>query len=221
MGLTGAAGSGKSTLLMVMAGLRRPDAGRVWLDGRHDPYRHTEASLLGQIVHVSDRAPVFSGTLMENMTSFAPPLGSRNSAAAPLDRDRALDLADRLGLTGLAGRLPDGFNTEVGPGSIYALPHGLAQRIALVRALYCQPRILLFDAANTALDTGGDAMLRQLLVERPGRCTLVLVSQRPSLLALADRVFTLAEGRLQLADPGDPAPRAGQTAGPDAASVPA
>lgn len=216
VGITGPAGGGKSTLLRVMAGLRRPDAGQVRLDRIYDPYRHSEDSLLGQIAHVASRASVFSGTLMENMTGFAPRQGDRDSVALPVDRDLALHLADRIGLTGLAGRLPDGFNTEVGPGSLYALPQGLAQRIALVRALYRQPRILLFDAANTALDSGGDAMMRQLLLDRRGQCTMVIASQRPSLLAIADRVLVLDNGHLRRADPRPasppaigPGPRAG------------
>ena len=196
IGITGGAGSGKSMLLMVMAGLRCPDVGQVVLDGRHDPWRHSEDSLMCQLQYVSGRAPVFSGTLMENMTAFAPVPGTRGADGPPLDRQRALELAERLGLTGLAGRLPNGFNTEVGPGSIYALPQGVAQRIALVRALYADPRILLFDAANTALDSGGDALARALLQEQRGRRTLVIVSQRPSLLAIAQRVFTLTDGRL-------------------------
>ncbi len=197
VGITGAAGSGKTTLLMVMAGLCCPDLGRVLLDGRHDPWRHSEDSLLGQVVHVSARAPVFSGTLMENMTGFAPLPGTRGAMGPALDRARALDLAERLGLTALAGRLPNGFDTEVGPGSVYALPQGVAQRIALVRALYANPRVLLFDAANTALDTGGDTLARKLLEDQRGRRTVVIVSQRPSLLAIAGRVFTLSDGRLR------------------------
>lgn len=200
VGITGEAGSGKSTLLMVMAGLRCPDLGRVMLDGRYDPWRHDEASLAAQLQYVPARAPIYSGTLMENMTGFAPPMGMRDAGVPPLDRARALDLAERLGLTGLAGRLPNGFNTEVGPGSVHALPQGVAQRIALVRALYADPRILLFDAANTALDTGGDALARALLQAQRGRRTVVIVSQRPSLLAIAERVFTLSEGWLRRPD---------------------
>ncbi|MBK5927896.1 hypothetical protein CCR87_11260, partial [Rhodobaculum claviforme] len=209
LGITGAAGSGKSTLLMVMAGLRCPDLGRVRLDGRHDPWRHAEDSLLGQIVHVSARAPVFAGTLMENMTAFAPDPGARGVAGPRLDRARALDLAERVGLTGLAGRLPNGFNTEVGPGSVHALPHGVAQRIALVRALYGAPRIVLFDAANAALDSGADAMVRALLRDQGGHRTVVIVSQRPSLLAIAGRVLTVSAGRLHATDMS----RAGGVAG--------
>jgi len=215
VGITGGAGSGKSTLLMVMAGLRCPDVGRVILDGRHDVWRHDEDSLAAQVQYVPARAPVFAGTLMENMTGFAPPAGTRGAEGPTLDRQRAFELAERLGLVGLAGRLPNGFNTEVGPGSVHALPQGVAQRIALVRALYADPRILLFDAANSALDSGGDALARALLQDQRGRRTVVIVSQRPSLLAIAQRVLTLADGRLQRTDLHEvPAgPRPGQ-AGP-------
>ncbi|MGY6411354.1 MAG: peptidase domain-containing ABC transporter [Alkalilacustris sp.] len=193
IGITGAAGCGKTTLLSVMAGLRCPDGGRVRIDG-FDLWHHAEASREGQVVLVSSRAPVFAGTLMENMTGFAIGPGR---AGHPGDRTRALDLAERLGLAEFAGRLPAGYDTMVGPGSAFALPPGIAQRLALVRALQGQPKVLLFDAANTALDSTADALVRAVLVAHQGMCTQVIVSQRPSLLAIAQRVFLLAGGRLQ------------------------
>ena len=68
--------------------------------------------------------------------------------------------------------------------------------IAVARALVDRPKILLFDAANTALDGTGDAMVRDLMIELKGHVTLIMVSLRPSLLRVADRTFELKGGRL-------------------------
>ncbi len=188
IGITGAAGSGKTALLMAIAGQLRPETGRVLLDGKHDPAAICSDDLLQQVVYVPSRAPIYAGTLLENITMFA-----EASAMSPArNRDRAHDLAERLGLAPLAGCLPNGFNTLIGPGTAYSLPDGLAQRVALARAFHAAPRILLFDAANTALDAEGDAMVRRLLDEERGTCTMLIVSQRPSLLRLADEVYALS-----------------------------
>ncbi len=198
IGITGAVGSGKTTLLMLLAGQRRPDSGRVLLDGRFDPRDCVEDSVLRQVVYVPDHAPIFAGTLLENITMFAAAPGASLPAHA---RDRAYDLSERLGLLPLASRLPMGFNTKIGPGSAIPLPQGIAQRIALARAFFPAPRILLLDVANAALDPEADELLRRLLEEERGTCTMVVVSQRPSLLRLADKIYTLADGNLRSPSP--------------------
>jgi ATP-binding cassette subfamily C protein LapB len=70
------------------------------------------------------------------------------------------------------------------------------QGIAVIRALVGNPPIILFDEANVALDGDSDEKLRQLLVTYKGRRTMVLVSYRPSILKLADRVLKIEGGRL-------------------------
>ena len=73
------------------------------------------------------------------------------------------------------------------------LPGGFRQRIALVRALTLvdDPRLILFDEANTFLDQKSDAQLLDLLQERRGNCAMAIVSHRPSYLALADRSYQI------------------------------
>ncbi len=229
VGITGEAGSGKTTLLMVMAGLVRPDTGTVRLDGAKDPWAFTEESVLSRIAYIPSRGTIFAGSLLDNITMFAEqdispadgmaaedtpdyPGGSdADSGTSSVrdrierDRERAYAIAARLGLTALAGRLPNGFNTVIGPGSPYILPHGLVQRIAIARALFADPPVILFDAANTALDTNGDALVRGVLEEQKGAKTLIVVSQRPSLLRIVDRAFTLSDGRLVENEPQKPA----------------
>jgi len=89
-----------------------------------------------------------------------------------------------------------GFETPVGDGAYDSLPRGIKQRIAITRALVDNPRYVLFDEANTAVDGSGDNFLRVWLERAKGRRTLVLVTHRPSLLKMADRVFDLDDGVL-------------------------
>jgi ATP-binding cassette, subfamily C, bacterial LapB len=198
VGIMGEAGSGKTTLLMAIAGIIQPNTGRVRIDGNKNPWIFSEASLLRRIFYIPSRGTIFAGSLLDNITMFSElnNTADRDSVGGEVERERAYQVADRLGLTALAGRLPNGFNTVIGPGSPYILPHGLVQRIAIARALFADPPVVLFDAANTALDSSGDALVRGVLEEQKGRKTLIIVSQRPSLIRIADRTFTLADGRL-------------------------
>ena len=94
-----------------------------------------------------------------------------------------------------------GFDTPVGDGAYDSLPRGIKQRIAIARALVSNPRIVLFDEANTAVDTIGDNFLRVWLERAKGKRTLVLVTSRPSLAKLGDRVFELDRGVLKQKPP--------------------
>jgi ATP-binding cassette subfamily C protein LapB len=92
--------------------------------------------------------------------------------------------------------MPQGYETRVGDGAGDKLPKGIKQRIAIARALVDKPRVLLFDEANAAMDSAGDSTLRNLLERLKGRVTLVLVTPRPSMLNLADRIFDITDAQL-------------------------
>ncbi|MCA3265781.1 MAG: ATP-binding cassette domain-containing protein [Azospirillum sp.] len=182
--IVGANGGGRSTVLSLIAGALRPQAGRVVYDGRalgpKDP-RPGPA----EIAVLPRNGVVFHGTLIDNLTGF------RKGPVV----DRALDVAMRLGLDGFVAGLPDGYETEIRGGQTELLPGGVRQRVALVRALADDPRIVLFDEANNALDHDSNERLLALLREMKGRVTLILVSYQPSVLRLADRVFDLEGGK--------------------------
>jgi ATP-binding cassette subfamily C protein LapB len=103
-----------------------------------------------------------------------------------------------LGLDHVAGTLPGGWHTPVGVAAT-PLPRGAAQRIGVVRALVEEPRVLLLDDIMTQLDADSDARLARLLAELRGKVTVFIVTHRPSTLSIADRVFIIRDGRLELA----------------------
>ena len=105
--------------------------------------------------------------------------------------------------------MPQGFDTPIGVGAEDKLPRGTRQRIAIARALVDKPRILLFDEANSFIDGAGDAALLNLLALLKSRVTLIMVTQRPSMLRLADRILeirddTLFEHQMQPEKPPKP-----------------
>lgn len=180
----GGNGGGKTTLLAMMQGALRPTEGRVMIDGesmgQFDP-----PSVRDQIAYLPQSGELFQGTILQNITMFRPKFD-----------DVAVETAGLLGLDEVVATMAMGFDSPVGDGAYDSLPRGIKQRIAIARALISNPRIVLFDEANTAMDSAGDNFLRVWLERAKGKRTLVLVTHRPSLVKLADNVYDLEHGRL-------------------------
>ncbi len=185
IGITGRNDSGKSVLLYIMSGLYQPTAGRVFLDSK--PLQaYSKADLRATIALLPQSEVIFSGTVMDNLTLFRPHL-------AP----RALEAARIVEIKGRIDRMPAGFDTMLGDGPQDTLPRGLAQRLALARAMVMLPKILLFDEANSAVDFFGDGVIKSVLSSLRGKCTLIAVSHRPSFLEMAHRNFFMEDGTME------------------------
>lgn len=179
IGISGANTSGKTTLLYLMMGMLQPTQGRVLVDG-YDLAEHESNSIHRHIAYLPQEGVLFNGTILENISMF------RESKV-----QEAYDLSKLIGLDAVVAHMPQGYETMVGDGAGDKLPRGIKQRIAIARALVEKPRVLLFDEANTSMDGTGDATLRNLLERLKGRVTLVLVTPRPSLLNLSDRIYDI------------------------------
>lgn len=198
--IAGGNGSGKTTLLALMQGALRPTAGRVLVDGV-DITSYEPQSVRDQIAYLPQSGVLFQGTILQNITMFRPEFD-----------DIAVETAGLLGLDEVVATMAYGFDTPVGDGAYDSLPRGIKQRIAIARALVHNPRIVLFDEANTAVDSAGDNFLRVWLERAKGKRSLVLVTHRPSLVKLADRVFDLEGGHLAPKPPRDDRPPMALTA---------
>ncbi len=184
--IVGASGSGKSTLLHLLGGLDRPDAGQVWLDGQ-DLSRLTPAEL----VRVRNRSLGFVFQFHHLLRDFT----ARENVMMPLliggvsdrtARQRADRLLDEMGVAERAeSRTP-------------VLSGGEQQRVALARALVSEPAVLLADEPTGNLDPPTAAGLHELLARlaRERGTATVAVTHNRDLAARADRVLTLADGRL-------------------------
>jgi ATP-binding cassette subfamily C protein LapB len=179
IGIVGPSASGRTTLLSLMMGQFTPTSGTVRIDGFNIRECET-ANIHHQVAYLPQEAVMFSGTLLENLTMF------RDDRA-----EDALGIARLLGLDNVAASLTQGYDTVIGVGAEDKLPRGTRQRIAIARAMVDKPRILLFDEANSFIDGSGDATLLDLLAKLKGRVTVIMVTQRPSMLRLADRILEI------------------------------
>ncbi len=184
VGIRGGDGSGKSSLVQLITGLVTPDSGQILFDDI--PISEINLrTLRNQIGVVSERASRFNGTIMENLTLFQ-------------GEDVAVDEAELLrglGIEEAVAKLALGYTTQVHGGTTDA-SESLLQRVGIARALLNRPKILILDEANNGLDHEGDRYFAKMLASLRGQLTIVLITQRPSLLRLADRQLVLHDGRI-------------------------
>jgi len=184
--LLGQSGSGKSTLLHLVGGLDLPSAGRIVFDGLDlaglgEPTRSLwRRSHVGFIYQFFNLLPTL--TVLENVLL---PL-ELNGIATRAGRGAALELLDEVGLAGRAGSWPD------------RLSGGEQQRVALVRALIHQPRLVLADEPTGNLDAANGEKVLALLdrLVRARGYTLVLATHSAEVAGRADRAIRLADGVL-------------------------
>ncbi len=185
LALQGPGGSGKTRLLLAIAGLLPPDQGRILVDGV-DRDALDPALLRRQIALLPQRPALLPGRVIDNLTGFD-----------PSKEGEAMRLAEELGLDVHFNRLPAGYATVVGRGDAQDLPPSIVERVAAVRALLGRPRLILCDDPGAAQDRAGDARLRGLIARLRADAAVVLVTDRPEWLALADRRCRVAQGRLE------------------------
>ena len=186
LGIIGPTASGKSSLARMLVGVWAPLRGTVRLDGATLDQWSPEA--LGR--HV--------GYLPQDVELF--PATSRRISRRfedPPNPEAVLAAAKAAGVHDLIVNLPDGYETKVGDhGS--ALSAGQAQRIALARALYRDPFLVVLDEPNSNLDVEGDeALTRAILGLRARGAIVVVVAHRPSAIAGVDYILVMAKGRQQ------------------------
>ena len=181
-GVKGKGGSGRTTLLKLIQGDIEPISGRVTIGGVSTTEPNFQA-IRPCIAYVGAAPVMFSGTIMENLTVFSPE-----------KRDFARKMSQLLGLETTINLLPDGYETELGRGIGDDLPMSIAQQVNIVRALTNRPRVLALDEANMVLDAVAEPALIRALETLRGRLTVIVVTHRPSLLALCDRLILVEDG---------------------------
>jgi PrtD family type I secretion system ABC transporter len=198
LGVLGPSGAGKSTFARIAAGALRPDVGEVRIDNAE--YSAWDPEILAQhIGYLPQDYSLLPGTIAENISRFAADTGA---SAEEID-EQVIHAAQMAGVHDMIQKLPDGYNAKVGQSG-FALSGGQTQRIALARALYGNPKVLVLDEPSSALDGDGEqALVRALEAARLRSVAVLLVAHRPHLLSIANRLVVLNEGAISAQGPKD------------------
>jgi ATP-binding cassette subfamily C protein len=184
LGIVGPSGSGKSCLARMLVGVWQPARGKVCIDGAtYDQW--APESLGSHIGYLPQDVELLSGTIAENIARFVPNPNSEAVIAA----------AKAAGVHELILSMSEGYDTFIGEQGTM-LSAGQAQRIALARALYGNPFLLVLDEPNSNLDAEGDeALTRAILAVRARKGIVVVVAHRPSAIAALDHILAMHQGR--------------------------
>jgi PrtD family type I secretion system ABC transporter len=190
VGVIGPSGSGKSSLARSLVGVWPLVRGKIRLDGA--ALEHWPASTLGRhIGYLPQDVELFAGTIGHNIARF-------DAGAEPA---ATIAAARAAGVHELILRLPEGYQTEIGEGGA-ALSAGQRQRIALARALYGEPFLVVLDEPNSNLDAAGEQALMQAILQIKQRGGIVvMVAHRPNALAAVDFLLVLGNGQQQAFGP--------------------
>ncbi|MDE8653186.1 ABC transporter ATP-binding protein [Novosphingobium sp. H3SJ31-1] len=184
IGIVGPSGGGKSTLSALLLRLRLPTAGQVLVGDV--PLEAVSAQSWSRLsAFVPQDSKLVFGTVRANIRFFRPGFSDDDVEAAA----RAAHIHDEI------MRLPQGYDTQLGPGS-RDLSGGQRQRLSIARALLGKPELIVMDEPTSALDSRSEKLVTQTLQELRGRTTIVLIAHRPTTLEVCDRIFEMDAGVL-------------------------
>jgi ATP-binding cassette subfamily C protein len=184
--LVGFSGAGKTTIVDLVIGLLRPQAGQVWIDDQ--PLEELDRrAWRGLIGYVPQENLLLHDTVMRNVTLGDP-------AVTEADAEHALRQADAWDFV---SAMSGGLHGAVGERGV-RLSGGQRQRIMIARALVRRPRLLVLDEATSALDPESARALAETLKGLRGVMTMLAISHQPDLVAAADRVYRMEQGKAVL-----------------------
>jgi ATP-binding cassette, subfamily C, bacterial len=189
LGVIGPSGAGKSTLARLLVGLWQPTAGGIYLDGQ-STFAHERGSFGAAVGYLPQEPMLLDGKVRENIARFR-----------DADMGEVVAAARIAGVHELIGRMPQGYETQLADAGA-RLSGGQRQRLALARAVFGDPKLIVLDEPNSNLDAEGEAALIEAIeIARARGAAIVVVAQRMSILNRADQLLFLKEGGVaQLGD---------------------
>lgn len=165
--LIGESGAGKSTICDLILGYLAPTSGRILVSGI-DP-REANASDIAKVVYLPQKAELIRGTIYENVTL-------KNSRSV-LDIENCKRALQNASIFDFVSELSDGIETQIGEGGL-KLSGGQAQRIAIARAIYCDPHILVLDEPMSSIDEKTSEELELYLNHLKSLATILVVTHK-------------------------------------------
>lgn len=186
LGIVGMSAAGKSSLVRTILGLWNPARGAIRLDGA-DILQWDPEELGRHFGYVPQTVELLPGSIAENIARFS----------NPVDSKRVLDAAKTAGVHEMIVRLPQGYDTQVGQDG-QELSAGQRQRIALARALFGDPFLVVLDEPNSNLDAAGEAALDTAIqAVRKRRGIVIVVAHRRAAIATVSHVLVMRAGRME------------------------
>jgi len=183
--IVGESGSGKTTLVSLLQNLYPLQKGHIRI-GQFDILHFTNRSLRKIISVVPQKVDLFTGNFIENIA-----IGELFP-----DTAKVLMVCEKLGMTKFIERLPDGFRTCIGENGAN-LSGGQKQQIAIARALYRDPEVLILDEATSSLDSLAETFVKSVLkLLKEENKTVIVIAHRLSTINLADRLIVLDKGKV-------------------------
>lgn len=180
----GASGSGKSTLAKVILGIWPNFTGKVLFDGKEIESLNRE-DIGSQIGYLAQDVELFDGTIAENIARMS-----------DVKHEKVILAAKHVGMHETILHLPNGYDNQI-TGKGGTLSSGQKQRIALARAIYDMPQVLVLDEPDSSLDDAGVHALESVLKElKKAGTTIVLITHRESLLNFVDRILEMENGQI-------------------------
>jgi ABC-type multidrug transport system fused ATPase/permease subunit len=186
-GVVGESGAGKSTLIDLIIGLHEPTAGKVLVNDQ-ELRDHDMKSWHRQIGYVPQFPYLADGSVAENVA-----LGMPSAEVEEADVWDALELAN---LAEFIRGLPEGLNTPVGDRGV-RFSGGQRQRLAIARALFQKPQLLVLDEATSSLDQIAESEIRTALEKLHGRITVIMIAHRMTTVQDCDEILYLSKGKLE------------------------
>ncbi len=182
--ITGPSGSGKSMLLKTILGINNNYEGQVLINN-YDMRKLNEQFYSDQIGYLAQEVTMFQGSVAENISRMGIP-----------DSEEVVLAARLIGIHYFVLRLPSGYDTIIESGT-ESLSGGERQRIAIARAIYKKPSVILLDEPNSSLDPPGETGLANAIRHmKKLNSLIILVTHRKSIIPVCDRVITLNDGNL-------------------------
>jgi PrtD family type I secretion system ABC transporter len=183
LAVIGPSASGKSTLAKILVGVWKCVSGAVRLDGG-EIYRWNRDDFGQHIGYVPQGIELFSGSIKQNIARM-----SDNP-----DPEKVVEAARMAGAHDMILCFPEGYDSDIGVAGSN-LSGGQRQRVALARAFYGDPKLLILDEPNANLDEAGENALALALVNaREKGMSVIVISHRPSILSVVDKILILQEG---------------------------
>ena len=181
--LVGESGSGKSTILKLLMGLIKNDNGQILIDD-NDLSLVNLNSFYDHVTYVSQEAPIFDGSLKENLVFDK-----------KIDDEKIIDVLKLVCLDEFYDKLKDGLYTELGEKGI-RMSGGERQRVALARLFFDDSKIIILDEATSAMDNITEKNVMNNIVKRLNNKTIIIIAHRLETIKDVDEIYVLDKGKI-------------------------